>query len=191
MGIIAILMLDAELFTSNTMMIMGFYDRQYSLLKVLKILAIVWIANFIGMVFISWLTAGSGIFNEAMTHKIIHMAQTKTAMPISQLLFSAVLCNVIVCTGVWTAYAMNNVIAKLVTLWFIITIFVLSGTEHIIANMFYLFTSYLLGAEITIAGIGYNLLWVTIGNIIGGAFVVTGINKLIRMTKSKISQTDD
>ena len=62
MGIIAIIMLDAELFTSNTMMVMGFYNRQYSLLKVLKILAFVWIANFIGMVFISWLTAGERHF---------------------------------------------------------------------------------------------------------------------------------
>ncbi len=190
-GIIAILMLGSELFTSDTMMIMGFYDRQYSLLKVLKILALVWIANFIGMIFISWITAQSGIFNEAMTNKIIHTAEVKTTMSISQLLFSAILCNIIVCTGVWTAYAMNNIMAKIVTLWFIITVFVLSGTEHIIANMFYLFTSYMLGADITISGIGYNLLWVTIGNIIGGAVIVTGINKLIRMSRDKKPKTGD
>ncbi len=185
MGIIAIILLGSELFTSDTMMIMGFYDRKYSLLKVLRILVLVWLANFIGMLFISWITAKSGIFNEAMTQKIAHMAHMKTTMSVSQLLFSAVLCNIIVCTGVWTAYAMNNIMAKLTTLWFIITVFVLSGTEHIVANMFYLFTAIMLGADITVSGIGYNLLWVTIGNVIGGAVIITGINKLLRMNKTK------
>jgi formate/nitrite transporter FocA (FNT family) len=98
---------------------------------------------------------------------------------------SAILCNIIVCTGVWTAYAMNNIMAKLTTLWFIITVFVLSGTEHIIANMFYMFTSYFLGADLSFAGIGQNLLWVTIGNIIGGSVIVAGLNKLLRMSKTK------
>lgn len=184
-GIIAILMLGAELFTSDTMIMMGFYDRQYSLLKVFKVLALVWISNFIGMIFISWLTASSGIFNEAMTAKIIHTAEIKTTMSSFQLLMSAILCNIIVCTGVWTAYAMNNIMAKLTTLWFIITVFVLSGTEHIIANMFYMFTSYFLGADLSFAGIGQNLLWVTIGNIIGGSVIVAGLNKLLRMSKTK------
>lgn len=181
MGIIAILMLGAELFTSDTMMIMGVYDRKYSLLKVVRVLLLVWIANFIGMIFISGLTAASGIFNEAMTHKIFHVSEVKTMLPIGQLIFSAILCNIIVCTGVWTAYAMNNIMAKIITLWIIITVFVLSGTEHIVANMFYLLTAKFLGSEITWLGIGHNLLWVTIGNIIGGAIIVTGINKLIRM----------
>lgn len=185
MGIIAILMLGAELFTSDTMMIMGVYDRKYSFIKVVRVLVIVWIANFVGMIFISGLTAASGIFNEAMTHKIVHVAEIKTAMPIGQLIFSAILCNIIVCTGVWTAYAMNNVIAKIMTLWIIITVFVLSGTEHIVANMFYLLTAKFLGANITWLGIGHNLLWVTIGNIIGGAIIVTGINKLIRTSLLK------
>lgn len=185
MGIIAILMLGAELFTSNTMMIMGVYDKQYSLFKVVRVLVIVWIANFVGMIFISGLTAASGIFSEAMTQQIVRVSQVKTAMPIGQLLFSAILCNIIVCTGVWTAYAMNNVMARILTLWIIITIFVLSGTEHTVANMFFLLAAKFLGGNITWLGIGHNLLWVTVGNIIGGAIIVTGINKLIRIGLSK------
>lgn len=178
-GIIAVMMLGAELFTSDTMVMMGVYNKKYSLLQALKVLIIVWIANLVGMFFISGLTSLSGIFTEEMMHKINHVAQVKTTMPFSQMIFSAILCNIIVCLGVWMAYAIQKLTAKIIVLWFMITVFVLSGTEHIIANMFYLFTAYFLGADISLGGIAYNFLWVTIGNFIGGGVIVVGVHKLM------------
>lgn len=178
-GIIAIIILGAELFTSDCMMMMGVYDRKYSIWHTLRVLFIVWTANLIGMVLVSGLTSLSGIFSEAMTLQITHMALIKTSLPVEQMIFSAVLCNMIVCTGVWMAYSVKETIAKIAMLWFMITVFALSGTEHIVANMYFLFTAFFLGADITMGGIFYNLLFVTIGNFIGGAFIVTGIHKLI------------
>ena len=75
---------------------------------------------------------------------------------------------------------------KILVLWMVITVFALSGTEHVVANAYYMFTAYLLGADISFAGIGYNLMYVTIGNFIGGAVVITGLNKLI-ITKRRIT----
>ena len=39
---------------------------------------------------------------------------------------------------------------EILRLWFVvgITVFVLSGTEHVVANMYYLFTAYFAGADI-------------------------------------------
>ena len=185
-GIIAILMLGSELFTSNTMMMMGVYNKQYRMHKVLKVLAIVLFANLLGMVVISALSSFSGIFTQAMTEKIIHAAEAKTSMSVTNLIVSAILCNMIVCTGVWAAYAMKHAGVKILVLWMVITVFALSGTEHVVANAYYMFTAYMLGADITFAGIGYNLLYVTIGNFIGGAVVITGINKLI-ISKNRIT----
>ena len=178
-GIIAILLFGAELFTSDCMMIMGTYTKTYRLLPVLRALALVWIANMVGMVFTSGLTSLSGIFSPEMIAKVSHMAEVKTAMPALQIIFSAILCNIIVCTAVWLAYAMKNVMAKITALWFVVTIFVLSGTEHVVANMYYLFTAYFFGADVTIGGIFYNLMLTTVGNFIGGALIVTGINRAI------------
>ena len=185
-GIVAILMLGSELFTSNTMMVMGVYNREYRMRKVLKVLAIVLLANLLGMAVISALSSFSGIFTQAMTDKIIHTAEAKTSMSVANLIVSAILCNMIVCTGVWAAYAMKKAGVKILVLWMVITVFALSGTEHVVANAYYMFTAYLLGADISFAGIGYNLMYVTIGNFIGGAVVITGLNKLI-ITKRRIT----
>ena len=125
-----------------------------------------------------------------MTAKIIHTAEVKTSLSVTNLIFSAILCNIIVCTGVWAAYTMKHAGVKILVLWFVITVFALSGTEHVVANAYYMFTAYMLGADITFASIGYNLLYVTIGNLIGGAVVVTGINKLLIMKKSPVAHTN-
>lgn len=178
-GIVLILMIGAELFTSDSMMVMGAYSKKYKMRKVIKVLAIVWIANLFGSITMSALAAYSGIFNETMTYKIIHTAQVKTTLTFTQMLLSSILCNMIVCTGVWAAYAMRNSVAKIGVLWLVITVFALSGTEHIVANMFYISTAYMLGGDISLLGIGYNFLVVTIGNLIGGAIIVSGIKKLI------------
>lgn len=187
-GIITILMLGVELFTSDNMMIMGVYNKQYSFAKTLRVLFIVWVANLLGSVFAGGLTGLSGIFTPEMIQMISQVAEVKTALPVTQMVFSAILCNIIVCSAVWMAYSMKNVGAKIVTLWFMITVFVLSGTEHIVANMYFLSASYFLGADITLAGIGYNFLFVTIGNFIGGAIIVTGINKIIISNMPKEAQ---
>ncbi len=52
-----------------------------------------------------------------------------------------------------------------------ITIFVAAGYEHSVANMF-TFSMALMGdhpANITLAGAIHNLVWVTLGNLIGGS----------------------
>ena len=160
-GIIAILLLGAELFTSDCMMIMGVYNKQYSIWQTFRVLIIVLLSNLLGMIFMSGLTSLSGIFSGPITEKIIHVAEIKTTMPISELIFSAILCNIIVCAAVWIAYSVKGTLAKIAILWFMVTIFALSGTEHIVANMYYLITAYFLGADITIGGMAYNFLYVT------------------------------
>jgi len=178
-GIIMILVTGAELFTSNTMIVMGAYNKDYKYRSVIRVLLIVWIANLVGSVCTAAITTASGIFSDAMIDKISHIAEAKTSMQIGNMIWSSILCNIIVCTGVWTAYAIKSAGAKILALWFVITVFVLSGTEHIVANMFYLSGAYFMGADITIGGIFYNFAFVTLGNLIGGVLIVTGIKKTI------------
>jgi formate/nitrite transporter FocA (FNT family) len=54
--------------------------------------------------------------------------------------------------------------------------FVAAGFEHSVANMTLLTLALLQphSAAVSVVGMGYNLLWVTIGNIIGGAVFVGG-----------------
>lgn len=49
------------------------------------------------------------------------------------------------------------------------TAFVVLGLEHSIANMFFFPLGLLAGAEVSVAAVLGNLVWVTLGNILGGA----------------------
>lgn len=75
--------------------------------------------------------------------------------------------------AVWLASASKEVIGKVFGIFFPIMTFVALGFEHSIANMYFIPLGIFLGAEVTWGQFFMNnLLPVTIGNIIGGAFFV-------------------
>ena len=175
-GIIAILLLGSELFTSNCLAILCVYKKHVKLASFLKILITVLLANLVGAIIMSLLSTGAGIFTEPMLETVFKTALKKTTMPVGQMFISAILCNIIVCAGVMMAYSANTVTGKIMAIWFPIAVFVLSGTEHIVANMFYLTMAFINGAGITVTGILISFVVVTIGNFIGGSIVIAGAN---------------
>ncbi|NLB10186.1 MAG: formate/nitrite transporter family protein [Clostridiaceae bacterium] len=179
LGIIAVLILQAELFTSDCMVMTAVYARQSKILKTFKFLLLILISNLAGGIFMAFLTRTSGIFNEATAQLVIEKAIHKVNMPFGTLLSSAILCNIIVCTGICLAYTCKDEIAKIAVLWLSIAVFVLSGTEHVVANMFYLFAGLFFGGAVPAAGILYNLGIAAIGNFIGGGIIVAGLNYLL------------
>ena len=51
-------------------------------------------------------------------------------------------------------------------------VFITCGFEHSVANMTLFTVANLLnGAKVTLGGCAYNLLFVTLGNIVGGGFI--------------------
>jgi nitrite transporter len=69
---------------------------------------------------------------------------------------------------------MTNDTAKCIAIFWCVYAFIASGFEHSVANMALL--SIALLAEhpptVTLGGLGWNLLWVTIGNTISGAGIM-------------------
>lgn len=145
----------------------------------MKMLITVLFANFIGAVIMAFLSTGAGIFSEAMLESVFNSAIVKTNMPIGQMFISAVLCNIIVCSGIMMSYSANTVPGKIMAIWFPIAVFVLSGTEHVVANMFYLTMGLINGASITIVGILTSFGVVALGNFIGGGIIIAGVNYYI------------
>ncbi|NLK74794.1 MAG: formate/nitrite transporter family protein [Clostridiales bacterium] len=178
-GIVAVLLMQAELFTSDTMIMISVYTKQIKFTKILKILITVLLTNLIGGMIIAWLTHSSGIFNETVMALVSQKAIHKVNLPIGKLFFSAILCNIVVSTGVCLAYSCSDTISKIISVWLAITAFVLTGTEHVVANVYYLFIAFFGGADISLLDIAYNLSVAAIGNFIGGGIVVSGINYLV------------
>ena len=88
----------------------------------------------------------------------------------------AILCNWLVCLAIWMSARVNSDSAKCIVIFWCLLAFIASGFEHSVANMTLLGLS-LVGnhpATVSVGGFAWNMLWVTLGNIVGGAVFVAG-----------------
>ena len=96
----------------------------------------------------------------------------KLSPPWYLLLLRGVLCNFLVCIAVFAGFRLKSETAKAIVVFLVVTTFVLTGLEHSIANMAYFSLCALLVPGADIAAMGWNLLWVTLGNLLGGAVLL-------------------
>jgi len=110
------------------------------------------------------------------------------------------LCNILVCIAVWLAYSAKDTGGKVLAILFPIMLFILSGYEHIVANMYYIPAAILasvnpeyvkmsgMGAEalaqLKTANIPHNFIPVLLGNLLGGIIVGAVYEKIYRQTSS-------
>jgi formate/nitrite transporter FocA (FNT family) len=80
-----------------------------------------------------------------------------------------VLCNALVCLAVWLTFAARTAAGKILAILWPVTGFVLLGFEHSVANMYFFPQGWAAGGEVGLTGAVANLVWVTLGNILGGA----------------------
>ena len=84
----------------------------------------------------------------------------------------AILCNALVCLAVWMCAKAKNEAARIFLVFWCLFAFIACGFEHSIANMTIFGTSLFTAHPdtVTCAGFAWNMLPVTLGNIIGGCF---------------------
>ncbi|AFA47599.1 formate/nitrite transporter family protein [Acetobacterium woodii] len=172
-GLMLVVLCGAELFTGNNLMTLSVFKKEITLGAMLRNWGVVWVANLIGSVLLAWLLSQSGLYGEAMTAKAIGIAEAKVAIPLFSVIIRAIFCNMLVVLAVWMQSGAKDIVSKIFAIWFPIMLFVLSGFEHSVANMFFIPMGIFCGANIT-WGQAFinNILPVTIGNIIGGALIV-------------------
>jgi formate/nitrite transporter len=83
-------------------------------------------------------------------------------------------CNLLVNVAILLAISSKDMVGKFFGIWFPIMAFVASGFEHSVANMYFIPAGIMAGANVTWGQFIYwNLIPVTIGNIVGG-FIFIG-----------------
>ena len=137
-GLIAIILLKFELFTSNCMMTIAVIEKKMKLSKMFKILFIVWIFNLVGGVIIAFITYKTGTFNENSIKVLQVYAHHKVTTGAVDMILKGVMCNILVCTASLLGYIAKDGISKIFGIWFPIMLFILSGYSHVVANMLYL-----------------------------------------------------
>ena len=192
-GLMMVILAGAELFTGNVLMIAGVMDKRVKLSRMLTNWLFVYIGNLIGAVFIAWLMYETGLFSSggdllgAVTVKI---GAGKVGLTFGKAFILGILCNWLVCIAVWLAFGAESTTGKILGIFFPIWLFVTSGFEHSIANMYYIPAAIFAKADFGQAAMdigvaadalnnlnayGFfvtNLIPVTLGNIVGGGLFV-------------------
>ena len=193
-GLMMVVLLGAELFTGDCLAVMSVFDGKQKIRSCLKLLVLVYIGNFVGAALTALLISLSGQFDFSvgmLGAYTIKVAVGKVNISFAQGIVSGILCNILVCAAVLMAARAKDITGKLFAIFFMIMLFVTGGFEHCVANMYYI-TAGLFAVNdpeyVTLAKEAYgfsqeylntlsisnffavNLLPVTIGNIIGGAF---------------------
>lgn len=190
-GLIMIVLLGAELFTGNALMVTALVCGRISWKLLLRNWGLVYIGNFVGaaavaacMAFFGQLNIGGG----ALAVYTVKVAAAKCALPWANAFVLGIFCNVLVCVGVYLDNTAHDTAGKIFGAFFPVFGFVIAGFEHCIANMYYIpagifatmvpaYADLVLQAGIDTAALGLgafvlgNLVPVTLGNILGGALV--------------------
>lgn len=175
LGLVMVVIGGAELFTGNTMLTMAWAGRRVSTAKLLQNWLVIYTSNFVGSLGIAALVYYSGALSmghDALMATAIDIAQKKTALSFDQIFLKGILCNVLVCMGVWLALAARDIAGKVLAIVFPVSAFVAMGFEHCVANMYLIPVGMLAGADVTVSAFIHNLIPATLGNIIGGGVFV-------------------
>jgi formate/nitrite transporter len=207
-GLMLVIIAGGELFTGNTMIIAGVLDKKVTLKAMLRNWFFVYLGNFIGSIFIAYMMNQSGLFASGanvLGGVTIKIAVYKVGLTFTQAFFLGIMCNWLVCLAVWMAYGAKDMAGKILAVFFPIWLFITSGFEHSIANMYYIpagimaknnkaFADAAALLGVTPEKLGHlnwetffvnNLVPVTLGNIVGGGIFVAAVYWFVYIKSSK------
>lgn len=174
-GLICLLLVGGELVTGNMLTVtMALYGKVITFQQWLRNMFLVTVFNFVG-------AAGVAIFfgyfsntlQGAFVERTIAVAMGRVADAPLQAFLSGIACNILVCTGVYMNMASKDFIGKIFGTLLPITGFVIAGYQHVVANMFLIMAGILAGG-VTWSQFASNLLFVWLGNLVGGGAILAG-----------------
>lgn len=158
-GLFTIVIFQLQLFTGK----IGYLPMQKSVYLIE--LAITWIGNLIGTYIVAWMVRNSRIY-EGMAEKVQTIAATKLNDDFLSIFLLAVFCGMLMFIAVDIFKNQTGSTIRTVGVFIPVMVFILSGFEHVIANMYYF----------SLAGVwsGHCLLSIivmTLGNSVGGMII--------------------
>jgi len=194
LGLILVVICGAELFTSTVLSTVAWAQGKLTVKQLLGCWARVYIGNFVGATLILLLVVGGKMYNLDHGHwglSVLHLAQHKIHHTWLEAFSLGILCNLLVCLGIWMTFSSKDMLTKAMLLILPVAMFVSSGFEHSIANLFMVPLGIVLQNTISpemLTSLGYtassfadltvsnfilhNLIPVTLGNIVGGGVMV-------------------
>lgn len=194
LGLILVVICGADLFTSSVLTVMAKASGLINWRQLITNWIIVYVGNFVGamlLVALIWFAGQAMNSNGQWGLNVLQTADHKMHHTFIEAVCLGILCNLMVCLAVWLSYSGRTLVDKIAALLLPIGMFVASGFEHSIANMFLIPLAIVIRnfspdtfwqtlnttpdrfSALTVTNfITDNLIPVTIGNIIGGGVLV-------------------
>ncbi|MEI6893883.1 MAG: formate transporter FocA [Colwellia sp.] len=207
MGLILIVICGGELFTSSVLSAISWANKQIGMRQMLGIWGKVYLGNFIGAGLLLLLVTGAQLYQldgGQWGLNALKISQHKLHHSPVQAFSLGILCNLLVCLAIWLTFSSRNAMTKAMMVVLPVSMFVSSGFEHCVANMFmvplgiviqsFAPDSFWLAVQATpeqfadlnmSTFITANLIPVTLGNIVGGA-VLVGLSNWYLYSKPKL-----
>jgi len=185
-GIMLVVFAGGDIYTGNTLIASAWLNGDVKLSKYLINLSIVFVGNLVGSLLLVYFLYAGDVYSGDLAAKAITVAEAKSSLTFTQAFMRGILCNVLVAGAVYIQVAATDVAGKILALWFPVMLFVLSGYEHVVANMFFIPMGAAVGAKLDwTAVIVNNMIPVALGNLIGGGLFIAIIYWFIYLKGSK------
>ncbi len=199
LGLILVVVCGAELFTGNCLLLSPTIERKISVGAMFKNWGIVYGGNLIGGVLVAVLVVYSHVLGDAGAAATVATAAAKCNLNFGAAFVRGILCNMLVCLAVWASMASKSVQGKVLAVYLPVFAFVVLGFEHSVANMYYLTSGLIAGAEYGLSATGLNLgnallfdlLPSTLGNIIGGCLIALAYFAVYRTKLPTVKSSDE
>lgn len=169
-ALILVVLIGGELFTgTNFVLGVSWLEKKARPGEVIRLWLLCYVGNFIGVLILAVLIAGSTASGTLMTGYLADTIPGRIDCGAGALVLKGVMCNFLVCTGVFAGMKLKSEAGKCIAIIMVITTFVLAGFEHSIANMATFSLYGLLVPDADLLGCLRHMVWVTLGNVIGGA----------------------
>jgi formate/nitrite transporter len=209
LALVLIVIAGAELFTGNCLIAMSFMARKITGKDLARNLIIAFIGNFIGaLTLVLWIYVSKQwtINNHLLGAKIVLAANDKVNIPFGAAFARGVLCNALVCLGIWLCYSARSNMDKILALLWPISCLIACGFEHCVVNMWLIPMGLVLkgnsavlaaveklhGGKLELSNLTFfkgflidNLFPVVLGNLFGGIVLVAGVYWFIYLRPSK------
>jgi formate/nitrite transporter len=174
-GLILVVIAGAELFTGNIVMVVS---SVYSP-KILKNWVSVYFGNLVGSLFLAFVVWNAGLLGSpgelnSLGELAVKVSRAKVSLSFGQAFLRGIACNVLVVLAIIMATISKDVISKIVCCVLPVTVFVASGFEHCVANMYLIPIGQMADG---VSGFGLlrmfrNIIPVTLGNVVGGLLIL-------------------
>ncbi len=127
-------------------------------------LAVIWLGNLLGTALTGWLILGTRI--SAIGERAAGMCEVKLGDSAVSILILAFFCGMLMFVAADGYKTIKNPVGQVLVIFLPVMVFILSGFEHCVANMFY----FTVGSAWSLKALGWLLL-MSLGNALGGIFI--------------------